>query len=157
MRKHISFQPIPSSRGTWTLAAIWDHVLRERILGLEFASEDQALCWVSERSHDWLARREFGLSDSPEAIHTYVPSNEGGKFVSIAGATEDKRTGSIYLVAHKYGRSLHELMTSDVQDGTKIEVLGPASRTLLKALDVAPGQVKRLSGMHLTDRPDQSS
>ncbi len=136
------------------LTAVWDHVLRERILDLEFVSEDQALCWVSECADDWLAGRKLGAHP---ATHADALSADGGQFGSTKDAPRKEHTRSIDLTTRKSGRSLHELMASDAQAEVHLEAPASASAAMLKSRDVAPSRVKQLTGVIFTCRREQST
>jgi hypothetical protein len=152
MHRHISLQPVPSHRGTWILIATWDHVLRERILGVEFVSEDQALCWISACADEWIAGQKPASLQAP---HPYTPAVEDGGSVSTEDACREEHRRPIDLATRKSGHPFHDAMTSDAQIEVHLEAPASASAAMLRSPGVVPSRLKQLTGVIFTYRRER--
>jgi hypothetical protein len=152
MHRHISFQPVQSQPGAWILIATWDHVLRERILGVEFASENQALRWISECADEWIAGRKPA---DLQAMQPDAPPAEGGRSGSTADASREEQLISINLAARRSNRPLYDAMTSDAQVEVHLEAPGTASAAMLRSPGVAPNRLTQLTGVIFTYRRER--
>jgi hypothetical protein len=142
------------------LTAIWDHVLRERILDLEFESEDEALSWVSEHSAEWLAGRKPACLRSK---HMYASSERAAPAASAA----EEYAGSIDL-GKSFGQNLSagasngapllpERRVSHTQIEVHLEAQDGPSAAMPESFDVTSSRVKQLTGVIYTYRRERTT
>jgi hypothetical protein len=143
MIEHASFQALAGpNKVYWEVAVVWAHLLREKILDLKFQSEAEAEFWIEQYSDQWLFHQR---KDAPS-----------GKMVMVTAREEEKTKNTIFIVSEKRGLSAADLVASHFSGPAHVRIVGPAPLSLLERLDVAPGQIKLISGMSFIDRARSS-
>jgi hypothetical protein len=82
---------------SWKVHVIWDHVLRDQVPQLTFASRDEAVAWIAIYSRAWFANELATMRDdqrfrsfveqAPAPCHTQQPYADGASgevFASFA-------------------------------------------------------------------------